>query len=234
MTELKWQRRSPGSQNNFDLVLENPEALKPGELNKLLDRIQNERHRCITLSSRALHDFRKFFDNPRRPLPSVAFVLLSNWFMTQSGDRNSLVAGHCEALWDALFSCRPPERLSSPAAGQNHLVVPLSFDAFWGRLRRAQGEPIGSSEAFREQSTEVTGGDEQQPYDGAAVEYAESTDESLGDMEPDLRIGTTPPVGRSSQNKLKTVITVNGMRSEVEGSPEAVAQLLRLLSVVHR
>ena len=59
--------------------------------------------------------------------------------MTQSGDRHSNVASRCEDFWDALFGCRPINRLSSPAAGRNHVIIPSEFHGFWHRLLEAQG-----------------------------------------------------------------------------------------------
>ena len=111
----------------------------------LLNAILRETHRGLTLSSRANREFRRWFDQPDTPLKSEAYVLLSNWFMTQSGDRHSTVATRCEELWDALFPCRPAERLSSPEAGRNHIVSPREFEAL--------AAPLGGSRCeYREAS----------------------------------------------------------------------------------
>jgi hypothetical protein len=94
-------RRFPNSAHNFDLVLAVPEELESENLNIVLNRILEESHRGLTLSSRAIKEFRRWFAEPDTPLQSEAYVLLSNWFMTQSGDRHSTVASRCEDLWDA-------------------------------------------------------------------------------------------------------------------------------------
>src|ERR1700688_1960387 len=151
-TPLKWTRRFPNSANNFDLVLAGPQDLDPKQMNALLSAVLEETHRGLSLSSRATTEFRRWFDQPNTALQSEAYVLLSNWFMTQSGDRHSTVASRCEDLWDALFPCRPTNRLSSPEAGRNHVMIPAEFQSFWRRLLEAQGEDLhegdGSPEKF--------------------------------------------------------------------------------------
>ena len=61
-----------------------------------------------------------------------------------------MVASRCEALWDDLFPCRPPERLSSSKAGRNHVMIPSTFANFWDRFMKAQegitSDKCGSSE----------------------------------------------------------------------------------------
>src|SRR5438477_4064299 len=106
-TKLKWSRLFPDSANNFDLVLANPQDLNSEQMNTLLDAVLEETHRGLSLSARAVTEFRRWFAHPDSPLKSEAYVLLSNWFMTRSGDRHSAVAIRAETLWDNLFSCRP-------------------------------------------------------------------------------------------------------------------------------
>ena len=136
----RWTRRFADSNNNFDVVLRSPEDLDSARMHQLLESIVKEMHRGLTLNGRAIAQFRRFFDRPDTALKSDAYVLLSNWFMTRSGDRNSMVASRCEALWDQLFPCRPLERLSSPAAGKNHIILVSEFQSFWSRVSKAQGE----------------------------------------------------------------------------------------------
>ena len=76
-------------------------------MHHLLENIVKETHRGLSLTSRAIAEFRRFFDHPDTALKSYAYVLLSNWFLTDSGDRNSMVASRCEALWDELFPAAP-------------------------------------------------------------------------------------------------------------------------------
>ena len=140
-TRLRWKRSYPDSQVNFDLELTNSEELEPERLAELLKSILKEAHSDLTRSSRACEEFERWFREPNTPLKSSAIVLLSNWFTTRSGDRHSAVASRCEALWDALFPCRPTERLSSPKAGHNHVALPAAFERFWEMVRTAQGKP---------------------------------------------------------------------------------------------
>src|SRR5215471_9385352 len=137
-----WIRAFPNSANNFDLVLENPDVLDPTQIKEFLADILKETHRGLTLSARASKEFRRWLDHPNTPLKSEAYVLLSNWFMTQSGDRHSTIATRCEDLWDALFPCRPEDRLSSPEPGRNHVMIPNEFQKFWRRTLEAQGEKV--------------------------------------------------------------------------------------------
>jgi len=135
----KWARRS-NSANNFDLVVVNSQELDSGRLVQLLDRIQEETHRGLSLSGRANREFRRWVEHQDTPLKSDAYVLLSNWFCTNSGDRRSAVASRCEDLWDELFPCRPTRRLSSPEPGKNHAIVPSEFEPWWKSVLNAQGD----------------------------------------------------------------------------------------------
>lgn len=135
---LIWRRKSPGSNNNFDLVVTNPQAVDARVLSASLNSIVEARRRGVTLNSDATQAFRDWLSNPSDPLKSLAYVLLSNWFLTNSGDRHSEVATRCEKLWDELFLCRPLHRLSSSVRAQNHKMLPEQFERFWPRLLEAQ------------------------------------------------------------------------------------------------
>ena len=140
-SNLKWARRS-NSENNFDLVLMTPEDLDSGRVLDLLDLIVGETHRGLSLSGRASREFRRWAEHPDTPLKSDAYVLLSNWFCTNSGDRRSMVASRCEDLWDYLFPCRPVRRLSSPEPGKNHSIVPTEFGNWWSAVLGVQGDEV--------------------------------------------------------------------------------------------
>ena len=144
-TKPEWRRQSP-SANNFDLVLVRPQQLDFGRVLQLLDRIEAETHRGLSLSGRASREFRRWAEHTDTPLKSDAFVLLSNWFCTNSGDRRSLVASRCEDLWDELFPCRPTRRLSSPEPGKNHAIVPSEFETWWRSVLKAQGADSAAPE----------------------------------------------------------------------------------------
>ncbi|MFI5086861.1 MAG: hypothetical protein ACHP7I_00555 [Terriglobales bacterium] len=200
---MKWTRKFPNSANNFDLVLATPQELDSKRMNALLNGILEETHRGLTLSSRASTEFRRWFEQPDTPLKSEAYVLLSNWFMTQSGDRHSTVASRCEDLWDALFPCRPVERLSSPKAGRNHVMAPAEFHSFWRRLLEAQGENVREAD---ESSAEPN-------------------------SEPPSRTGEVPEVSDvSTTDRLRAKFDKEGLHCEVEGSPRALADFLKMVS----
>jgi hypothetical protein len=200
---MKWTRRFPNSANNFDLVLADRQELNLERMIELLSAIDKETHRRLSLSSRASAEFRRWFDQPETPLKSEAYVLLSNWFMTQSGDRHSTVASRCEDLWDALFPCRPVNRLSSPEAGRNHVMIPAEFESFWRRLSQAQGENV------REDDT--------------------SSAES--DIEAPARAGGMPEASDATNtDRLRARFEKDGLHCEVEGSSRAVADFLKRVS----
>jgi hypothetical protein len=202
-TMMKWTRRFPNSANNFDLILANPQELDSKRMNALLNGVLEESHRGLSLSSRASTEFRRWFDQSDTPLKSEAYVLLSNWFMTQSGDRHSTVASRCEDLWDALFPCRPPKRLSSPEAGRNHVMILAEFQSFWRRLLEAQGENVREAD---ESSAEL-------------------------DIEASARTGKVPEVSEASTtDRLRARFEKEGLHCEVEGSSRAVADFLKRVS----
>jgi hypothetical protein len=208
MARLTWKRTYPGSINNFELTLENPEEIDVRLLNTLLDDVVSESHRGLSLSSRAVNEFRRWLTRPDTPLASEAYVLLSNWFMTNSGDRNSKVATRCETLWDALFSCRPLNRLSSPQPGRNHLVVEHEFKSFWNQLREAQGEQR----------------DEDHSGDSHELPSTESRFEGF------TKVPVTSPGRAGSTDNLRATLEKQGLRCHVEGSPQALADFLNRIS----
>lgn len=213
---LIWRRRVNDSTSNFDLMLMNPDELDITRLSQLLESITEEKHRGLTLSGRAVAEFRRFFEHPTTPLKGYAYVLLSNWFTTASGDRNSPVASRCEALWDELFACRPSERLSSPKAGENHIMKPSEFESFWSRLSRAQrNDPMRSGEP---------------PISNSPVASA-SSDLTLKAREtgPLAGIGEAVQVGAESDSSQvsATVVTKDGMPIQLSGSPSAMASFLQ-------
>jgi hypothetical protein len=199
----RWLRRFPNSANNFDVVLANPQDLDSARMSELLDGIEKETRRGLTLSSRACRELRRWFSQPDTPLKSDAYVLLSNWFMTQSGDRHSTVAIRCEALWDALFPCRPVMRLSSPAPGRNHVMEPAEFESFWRRLLAAQGEDV---------------------HLAAGVPAASNFKARARTSDPPVDSDDSGP------DQLRATIHKEGLDCIVEGSSRALADFLRLVS----
>lgn len=80
-TSLQWERKS-NSSNNFDLILKATDHLDSLRFLKLLQLIETETHRGLSLSGRASREFRRWATQPNTPLKSDAYVLLSNWFST--------------------------------------------------------------------------------------------------------------------------------------------------------
>jgi len=214
--KLIWRRRIPDHDTNFDLVLVSPEDLDRGRMQGLLEAIMKETHRGLSLSGRAQRELQTFFDNPTSPLRASSYALLSNWFTTRGGDKNSMVATRCEALWDEMFQSRPLERLTSPTAGQNHIVLPSEFAAFWARLSKAQGnsnEPPNRALDQVPSTNSVTAA----PPPIANVHLAEPTPTA-----PTIDKGVAQLEGEI----VHAVITKDGMHIDVKGSPQAIASFL--------
>ena len=201
--KYRWRRSFPNSANNFDLSLVDSLAPEADRLRELLGDILAEKHRgSITLASHAALEFQRWFEHPDTPLKSPAYVSLSNWFLTTSGDRKSMVATRCENLWDTLFPCRPPARLSSPQPGRNHVMIPAEFARFWQCMADAQGADLrqaggGPSESNASMQTHASG--------PAAMQS--STDE-----------------------RVRAVFDKEGLHFEVEGSPRALSDFLQFVS----
>ena len=198
---VQWLRRFPDSANNFDLISANPREFDSARMNALLDSIKAEVYRNLTLSSRACKEFRRWFSQPDTPLKSAAYILLSNWFLTNGGDRHSLVATRCEALWDALFPCRPLDRLSSPAPKRNHLMIPFEFERFWLRLLAAQGDGW----------------------------HMDAEVDRVSDVLSPPGTSSLPEVSAGS-GQLRAKIRKVGLECEVEGSPRDLADFLQIVS----
>ena len=210
--KLRWARKVPDSEHNFDLILTNPQDLDNDRINNLLEGILQESHRRQTLKSTARKEFQRWLSSPATPLKSTAYILLSNWFMTRSGDRNSMVAGGCEVLWDELFPCRPVNRLSSPEAGRNHLMIPSEFASFWQRVSKAQGEDFAKGGRLPSDPNVKPPSEPNQVREG--VERSR-TDDLPDDPTSDW---------------LRAMFDNNGLHFEVEGSPRALADFLKVYS----
>lgn len=210
-----WRRRIPDHHTNFDLVLVSPEDLDRRRMHGLLEAIVKETHRGLSLSGRAQRELQTFFDNPTSSLRASSYALLSNWFTTRGGDKNSVVATRCEALWDEMFQSRPLERLTSPTAGQNHIVLPSEFAAFWARLSKAQGN---SSEPPRSAHDEPS-------MNPAPADPSPTANKSLAGPIP-----AAPTIDRGVAHEggetIHAVITKDGMHIDVTGSPQAIASFL--------
>ena len=222
---LRWVRRSPNSNNNFNLVLSNPQDLDSGRMKKILEGILNERRRGLTLHASAWREFQRWFDQPSTPLKSEAYVRLSNWFMTRSGDRNSMVASRCEEFWDALFPCRPLERLSSSEPGQNHVILPSEFASFWQRVLKAQGEDGRHADEMRELSNV------KRPQTGylAREGDADGTREE-SNVRPHRTSNVPEASDGSTTEKIRATFDKDGLHLEVEGSPGALADFIRTMN----
>jgi hypothetical protein len=181
----------------------------------LLNAIAEEEYRKLTLSGRARREFQRFFDAPHTPLKGYALALLSNWFLTSSPDASSIVAERCEALWDALFPARPLQRLSSPVAGENHIIKSSAFADFWARMAKAQGETPEMRNRVEIPTASAVLPDPPNSSSYEPVTVAEDPESSLGASAP-------------QQGRLRAVLTTkDGLQVQLEGDSAAMASFLQ-------
>ena len=77
---LRWRRLS---EHSFDLLLENVESLNRAVITHLYDQFMKSDGSAQPSFSKHLRDgLSAWIANPEGPLPSAAYVSLSNWFMT--------------------------------------------------------------------------------------------------------------------------------------------------------
>jgi 5-methylcytosine-specific restriction protein B len=133
----RWRRNSA---DGCDLVLDSLDALDRAAVGALYQQFMNSE--CVgqpNFSEYLREDLSVWITHPEKPLPSVAFASLSNWFTTAHPALNpSPRATAARKLWDALFLCAPTERLSSPESGQNHIVLNEPFERWWKRQLELQ------------------------------------------------------------------------------------------------
>lgn len=132
MKILVW-RRSPWLEDRYALSLVNPEDADLVRLTSLLAKVNAARGGDEqAFSEEAAAGFEQWFRGVRNPLASQAYARLSDWFLTNDEeDRKSPLAGRCAVLWDALFSARPPKRLTRTDC--NAAIIPVRFDIWWHR-----------------------------------------------------------------------------------------------------
>lgn len=135
----RWRREAGLRDDKHDLVLENPEEVDLEHFKELFDAVVTlSSNRPLDFSGKARDAFRKWFEDPTRPLEAQAYARLSNWFKTDSSvDRDSLRGGAALDFWNALFCAVPRERLTSPK--NNGVVLPEKFDVWWSEQLRRQG-----------------------------------------------------------------------------------------------
>jgi hypothetical protein len=138
---LRWQRDTADS---FDLVLENPAHLDHAAVAQLYQQFMaSECAAQPNFNEYLRDDLASWIANPEKPLPSVAYASLSNWFTTAFAALSSSPrAAAARKLWDALFLCAPGERLSSPESGQNHIVLKEPFELWWNKQLELQGSVV--------------------------------------------------------------------------------------------
>jgi hypothetical protein len=135
---LRWRRCV---ENSFDLLLENVESLNRAVIADLYDQFMKSECAAQPGFSEYLRDeLSSWVADPEKPLPSTAYVSLSNWFTTSNAAlKSSARPTAARKLWDGLFLCVPEGRLSSAESGQNHIVLEERFEQWWKRQIEMQG-----------------------------------------------------------------------------------------------
>lgn len=140
MSLLAWQRATqPG--DDYALVPINPDAVDVSRLKNLFAAVKTATGASSkrTLHADASAALQRWLDAVSCPLPSPVYARLSNWFLTdKKGDRESVLAERCAALWDALFVTRPPKRLTP--TDDNASIIDITFQVWWKKQQELQGK----------------------------------------------------------------------------------------------
>ena len=139
MTNPVWQR-APQPEDEYALALTDPEQADIVQLKRLFAKVKNARGgRRDHLSAEAVLAFDEWLQDVSQPLPSRAYALVSNWFLTEATvDRETSLGHACAGFWDALFAVRPGKRLTP--TDRNSQIFDLAFDVWWGHQQKAQGQ----------------------------------------------------------------------------------------------
>jgi MoxR-like ATPase len=148
---LQWHRDTPDS---FDLALENLDRLDRTAVGEHYQQFMNSECPAQPNFSEYLrNDLSAWIAHPEKPLPSVAYGTLSNWFTTKNSAHNKGPrAAAARKLWDALFLCTPDERIT-PADQNNHVVLKEPFERWWKKQLELQGSAIPTPPASPERQS---------------------------------------------------------------------------------
>ena len=140
-SKLIWEK-SPQPGDDYALKLTNPEAADIVELNRLFATVKQAKGgRRDHLSAEATRAFEIWLRDLSQPLPSRAFALLSNWFLTEATvDRESSLGYACADFWDGLFAVRPSPSKRLTDEKKNWQIIDLRFEVWWGNQVKVQGK----------------------------------------------------------------------------------------------
>ena len=122
----------------FDLEVINHDKLDMMKLRRLFDRVLRASSNLnIKFNRSASQMFKDWLDGPDGPLPSEAYALLSNWFLTERKvAKESPLADAALDFWKALFLAVPKKRLTD--SKKDHEVLPLRFEFWWDEQQSRQ------------------------------------------------------------------------------------------------
>ncbi len=139
MSNIIWQHApQPGDQ--YALVVANPEEVDSNRLKDVFARVKNAKGgRREHLSWDAVARIESWLSNLSMPLPSRAYALLSNWFLTEATvDRETSLGQCCGDLWDELFNVPPAQRLTEREPNHNTTIIDIRFHAWWKKQEASQ------------------------------------------------------------------------------------------------
>jgi len=130
---LIWQR-CPQPQDEYALVLANPDNLDVSQVRERFVYVQSSRglgkKKPKHLDDTARKQIAAWIDMPAGPLPSRAYSKLSDWFLNEKhGEKETELGYACKCLWSALFRAEPGERLTNP--GPPSCIDPERFKRWW-------------------------------------------------------------------------------------------------------
>ena len=133
--KLNWENVN----NTYNLRLVNTGNINFQNLEELFQKVIESNCQGQTISKTFVALFKKWLDTPQLPLREEAYVLLSNWFLTEKpGVAGSSLAINAKILWKNLFCSKPTKRLSSPEGSKNDKILPERFDLWWQRQLKCQ------------------------------------------------------------------------------------------------
>jgi hypothetical protein len=138
---LKWEQVRP---NSFDLRLKNVDVLDRHKLRTLYESFISSKWNSkredwdLGINKYLREDFKTWVDVSEQPLKSEVYATLGNW-ISRKAFKDSPRGAAAGLLWDFLFLCRPPDRLSPTEGGKNHIIITERFDKWWAGQQKLQG-----------------------------------------------------------------------------------------------
>jgi len=130
--EKRLKARNRFVNDTYNLRLTNTENINYQNLEDRFEKVIESNCQGKKISKTFVILFQTWLKTPELSLREEAYVLLSNWFLTEKhGVKGSPLAINTELLWEQLFCYKPTQRLSSSKPGEHHKVLPQRFGLWW-------------------------------------------------------------------------------------------------------